>query len=291
MTATAPSVSLIRSQAQEPDLASLESLAQRTASGLQALLDVSNNGTVRITAGAANAVRYPEWRIAQNPFGALLRYRCANRNDELLVHLPGNFVSQIVDMQYGGSGVTPVRSAFSATELRFISGFGEQFAKLLKASGSRGTAHADFVEVHTDLLCAHWPKSRDDIVIQAIFAESENIKPTAITLVMASETLQLLVDGSNHDSASAMTVDTMWAERMRAAAMQLRVPARAILMRNQLSVQRLLTLSPGDVLPLLLPSQIPLIVEGRVLAHGSLGEANGRAALRIEKIEKEKDHE
>lgn len=291
MTATAPSVSLVRSQAKEPDLASLEALAQRTASGLQALLDVSNNGTVRITAGAANAVRYPEWRIAQNPFGALLRYRCANRTDELLVHLPGYFVNQVVDLHYGGSGTVPVRSGFSAAEMRFISGFGEQFAKLLEAFGSCGTVQADFVEVHTDLLCAHWPKSREDIAIQTIFAEAENIKPTAITLVMASETLQLLVDGSNHDSASAMTVDTVWAERMRAAAMQLRVPARAILMRNQLSVQRLLTLSPGDVLPLLLPSQIPLIVEGRIFAHGSLGEANGRAALRIEKIGKEKDHE
>ncbi len=260
-------------------------------SGLQALLDVNSSGAVRISTGAANATRFPEWRIAQNPFGALLRFHFANRNDELLVHLPGHFVSQIVDMHYGGSGVTPVRSAFSATELRFISGFGEQFAKLLKAFGSCGTVQADFVEVHTDLLCGHWPKTRDDILIQAIFAESENIKPTAITLVMASETLQLLVDGSNHDSASAMTVDTVWAERMRVAAMQLRVPARAILMRNQLSVQRLLTLSPGDILPLILPSQIPLVVEGRVLAHGSLGETNGRAALRIEKIGKEKDHE
>ena len=190
-------------------------------------------------------------------------------------------------MQYGGSGVTPVRSAFSATELRFISGFGEQFAKLLEAFGSCGTVQADFVEVHTDLLYASWPKSRDDIAIQTIFAESDKIKPTVITLVMALDTLQLLVEASNHDSASAMTVDAAWAENMRAAAMQLRVPARAILMRNQLSVQRLLTLSPGDVLPLILPSQIPLVVEGRVLAHGSLGEAYGRAALRIEKIEKE----
>jgi flagellar motor switch protein FliM len=45
------------------------------------------------------------------------------------------------------------------------------------------------------------------------------------------------------------------------------------------------------VLPLILPSQIPLLVEGRVVAHGSIGEANGRAALRIEKIGKENDHE
>ena len=291
MTAAPSSVSLIRSRTKEPDLASLEALAQRMVSGLQALLDVSSSGAVRISTGAANATRFPEWRIAQNPFGALLRFRFANRNDELLVHLPGHFVSQIVDMQYGGSGVAAVRSAFSATESHFISGFGEQFAKLLNALGSRGTAQADFVEVHTDLLYASWPKSRDDIAIQTIFAESDKIKPTAITLVMALDTLQLLVELRNHDQARTMTVNAAWAEDMRAAAMQLQVSARAILMRNQLSVQRLIALAPGDILPLVLPSQIPLIVEGRVFAHGSLGEANGRAALRIEKIGKEKDHE
>jgi len=76
---------------------------------------------------------------------------------------------------------------------------------------------------------------------------------------------------------------------MRAAAMRIRLPARTILAHSDISFQRLLTLAPGDILPLLLPTQIPLTVAGHVFAHGSLGEANGRTALLIEKMEKEMD--
>lgn len=287
MTTSLPTASLIRGQAKQIDLASFEALAQHIVPGLQGLLDVSSIGAVQITAGAANAARYQEWRITQNPFGALLRYRFANRNDQLLVHLPGYFIGQIVDLHYGGSGVTSVRSGFSNTELHFVRSFGEQFANLLKALRTSEMLQADFVEMHTDLLYAHWPKSRDDIAIHTVFAESDNIKPTAITLVMALDSLDLLAGGNNRDETSTVMVDAAWAEKMREAAMHLQVPVRAILMRNKLPLQRLLTLSPGDVLPLMMPSQIPLIVDGHTFARGSLGESNGRAALRIETIGKE----
>nr|WP_246156569.1 FliM/FliN family flagellar motor C-terminal domain-containing protein [Sphingorhabdus profundilacus] len=71
--------------------------------------------------------------------------------------------------------------------------------------------------------------------------------------------------------------------------MRVKFPTRIVLTHCNVSFQKMLTLAPGDILPLLLPAQIPMIVSGRVFARGSLGEANGRAALMIEKIEKEMD--
>ena len=47
----------------------------------------------------------------------------------------------------------------------------------------------------------------------------------------------------------------------------------------------LLALRPGDVIPISLPQHIPLTVAGRLFAHGTLGEADGRAAIRISRIE------
>ena len=44
-------------------------------------------------------------------------------------------------------------------------------------------------------------------------------------------------------------------------------------------------LAPGDFIPVCLPTRVPVTVAGRLLAHGTIGEANGRAAIKIDKLE------
>ena len=46
-----------------------------------------------------------------------------------------------------------------------------------------------------------------------------------------------------------------------------------------------LTLQPGDIIPVCLPNLVPVTVAGRVFARGSVGESNGRTAIKIERIE------
>jgi flagellar motor switch protein FliM len=134
VTAALPQTAhLMRSASETAELTQLEPMAQRIAQVMQQLLASFTKGAFAISAGTANAARYPEWRIAQNPFGAVLRYRLPKRGDEMLVHLPGFLVCQIVDVYYGGSGNVQARGEFSAAEMRFIDGFGTQLAPLLKA--------------------------------------------------------------------------------------------------------------------------------------------------------------
>ncbi|MGZ8335255.1 MAG: FliM/FliN family flagellar motor switch protein, partial [Allosphingosinicella sp.] len=77
-----------------------------------------------------------------------------------------------------------------------------------------------------------------------------------------------------------------WRERLVAAVGQVRVKARTVLARPDLSLAELMQLRPGDVIPIDLPAQVPLLVEGRSIALGTIGEHDGRAALKIEKLEK-----
>lgn len=263
-------------------------IAAKFAREIQHLLDGVAGGGISVAAGTANAARYPEWRIAQNPFGAVLRFKLSNGHDEALVHLPGHLVSQIVDQHYGGSGNVPVRAEFAGAELRFLSRLAEQIALSLSASFNMSDATpVVFTETQTDLLYASWPKPREAIIVQPLFAEGGAIKPSAISLIIAAETVRTLSKQSSINTAQPTHKDAAWAERMRAAAMQIRLPARTVLTRSEVPLQRLMTLTPGDVLPLVMPTQIPLTVAGRTYAHGSLGEANGRAALLIEKLEME----
>jgi flagellar motor switch protein FliM len=54
---------------------------------------------------------------------------------------------------------------------------------------------------------------------------------------------------------------------------------------------KLLGLEVGDIIPLTIPRNVPITVAGRNFATGSIGEANGNAAIMIEAIEKGPDHE
>jgi flagellar motor switch protein FliM len=77
---------------------------------------------------------------------------------------------------------------------------------------------------------------------------------------------------------------------MQSATLRVPLPARAILTQTEVPVSRLLSLRPGDILPVMLPADVPLLVAGHLFARGTIGEANGRSALKIENMEGS-DHE
>jgi flagellar motor switch protein FliM len=64
-----------------------------------------------------------------------------------------------------------------------------------------------------------------------------------------------------------------------------RLEARSVLARPNISVAELLQLKPGDVIPISVPALVPLLVAGRPVALGKIGDQDGRAALKIEKVE------
>jgi len=54
-----------------------------------------------------------------------------------------------------------------------------------------------------------------------------------------------------------------------------------VLAEFDLSLARLQTLGPGDTIPLAMDRQVPLMVGDTVLAHGAVGTAEDRMAIRL----------
>jgi flagellar motor switch protein FliM len=57
-----------------------------------------------------------------------------------------------------------------------------------------------------------------------------------------------------------------------------------VLARPNLSLAELMQLKAGDVIPVNIARSLPLIVGDRIVAHGTIGEQEGRAAFQIEKL-------
>jgi flagellar motor switch protein FliM len=276
--------SLLRTSAGEENLTALQTMAVSLARSLQGLL--SQREPVTASAGPVATSHFAEWRSAQNPFGMLLRYTFGSRNEELAIHVPGYLVSQIIDIQYGGTGLIPVRGHFTATETKFVERLAAALLpSLAKAVAPGAETTGQLAEMQPDILAFDWLKARDQIAMLNVFVEHASIKAATIGCFMDMATARSIVarSASSPDGSSPERRD--WPATIRSAAMNVPVPARAVLTSASLPAARLMTLAPGDILPVLLPTQIPLMVAGRCLAKGTIGDANGRAALKIEHIE------
>jgi flagellar motor switch/type III secretory pathway protein FliN len=62
------------------------------------------------------------------------------------------------------------------------------------------------------------------------------------------------------------------------------LPLHVVLAEIDLSLARLQTLAPGDMLPLAMGRQVPLMLGDRLVAHGSIGTLEDRMAIRLSRF-------
>ena len=98
----------------------------------------------------------------------------------------------------------------------------------------------------------------------------------------ALRAVEALTGSKVHDEQ--ITVDVAWQTQMQRQMAHIRLPTRTVLARPSLSLTELIQLQPGDVIPVHINRSLPLIVGDRIVAQGSIGEQDGRAAFMIEKL-------
>lgn len=103
-----------------------------------------------------------------------------------------------------------------------------------------------------------------------------------IDLILSQAVVRLVESSGRSDAPLG---DVGWAARLFRAAATMHFDARVVVARPDITLRQLMVLKPGDVLPTIVPSVVPLIVAGRTIAHGTIGDSDGRAALRIERLE------
>jgi flagellar motor switch protein FliM len=75
--------------------------------------------------------------------------------------------------------------------------------------------------------------------------------------------------------------DPAWRQGLTRAAMQVRFPVRSVLAEPIVPLSLLLNLKPGDVIPITVAADVPVMVGRDRLGCGTVGASNGRAAIRL----------
>jgi flagellar motor switch protein FliM len=281
-------VSLLRERDDAPGFPGLGRIGERFARGLHNIIASVGADRATVSVGAIKLKSFGEWRSEQDASGALCRYQLPPIKGAMLMAVPPILILQMVDLFYGGTGeVSSARTEFTAAEARYISRFGEQCLPLLAAAWADvAVLNPALVDIQTDTTHAKLGKDIDLVAVQPFSVQIGGGDPVTLACVYPVAALRPIVALSDAPQPeSAPPADPIWRDRLSAAVLEARLPVRSIFARPELPLGQLLALKAGDVIPVCLPNHIPIIVAGRLFAQGTVGEASGRAAIKIEKIE------
>lgn len=271
----------------QPDLPGFARIGAKLSRAVAAAI-AATGGATRIGTGDVRIVRFEEWKRGQGPVVAVARYRDRAIKGGMLVSVSPKLIATLVDRFYGGTGaVDDCAVSLGMTEQRLFDRLAARIGAGLATAWADIAPLAPIVAssifaVEDVALC----KAADLVAVQMFTATDPHAGSVEIEFVYPLAWVRgfagIVGDPVKDDATEA---DPAWRARLSDAVMQARLPVRTVIARPTLGLSQLMALAPGDFIPVTLPARVPVTVAGRLLAHGTIGEANGRAAIKIDKLE------
>jgi flagellar motor switch protein FliM len=267
------------------EIPGLDRIAQRFARGLgQTLPGYGLNA--RVATATVRTARADAWHdgVAGD---AWIKFAIPELSSHATLTFPFPLIVEAIDRYYGGEGncATDPRD-FTPAEQRSLRSLGKALAPAIASAWGEVAAFSPVVEDAGAAVLRPAAAKLDELLSVQDFTLTDTTgKDWTMTCAMAQEPLHR-VPGLKVEAGPAREISPVWTSNLKDAVMDVRFPVRTVLARPDLALERLLTLAPGDVIPVLLPAFVPLSVGGRVIGHGTIGEENGRAAIRLERMEK-----
>ena len=270
------------------DLHTLQHLSARLARALKGMWEPLLRDEVRSWAEPLVVQRFADYR-AERPdtLTAWLPLAMTNSGAALVV-LDGGFVLELLDLFFGGTGAAPavLPPEFSPAAEAMIARLGGTLAAPLTAAWeplSPQSFTPGRVETNAAMLAGI---DADDAVVATRFGLAYGNKPPVFVDILYPVTAlkphAATLNGKVLDKAEP---DPAWRQGLTRAAMQVRFPVRSVLAEPVVPLSLLLNLKPGDVIPITVAADVPVMV-GRanlqsILGCGTVGASNGRAAIRL----------
>ena len=283
-------VQLGQSPAIHTDIPGIAPISAKIASGLGLILSEIHTG-FGIEHGSLKTTTFANWQASQTPM-IVAHFHDRLIKPGLSLAMPLALLARLTDGFYGGTGLPAAAQTCGEAEQRVFLMVAKRAAEVISTTwhetdGSTPTLTACSFE--TDQSAIFTPD--DPVLIHRYDVTHGNAEAGELIIIYPCVGMRGRIQPPGPTSASKSSHDPVWQARLSEAVMETRVTVRTVIARPELSVARVLSLTVGDIIPITLPAWIPLTVAGRKLAHGSVGEANGRAAIKIHKFEQEnRDH-
>jgi flagellar motor switch protein FliM len=269
-------------------LSGLDRLGEKLGRRLRDIVEPLAGVKPAVLCRPVDLIEYGSWSEQVQPLASIGVYRLLPLKGNVLVHMEARMISTLVDRFYGGSGNRPMpaRSEFTPTEDRLIGRLSESMmAALISCWSDTLALDPVLVTREAGLGFASGAQPADQMVLQRFVIELGRDEQWPVDILFPLAALRgvdALMGTKVHDEPTEP--DPLWRARVERQMGNIRLPARTVLARPNLSLAEIMQLQPGDIIPVHIARSVPLIVGDRIVAHGSIGEQDGRAAFMIEKL-------
>ncbi len=283
---TADGPLLLRSANDGKAAAMLHGIGLRLAAELQKHLRQMGAAQCHVSAKPIDAVTSHGWQEASDSH-LLWQFSHEGRSTLVALAMEPAQLRQLVDIFYGGTGARVLMSKeLSFAEDRFANRYGDELAKLLAFAWRDAAPSA--APLTARFMAARNPLAADGdsgVLVQPLVLSGTPFGNATLLLACHADSMNDSMAAADAPSEPALPpMDRRWMQALHAALGNVSLPVASVLARPEISVGRMLTLAVGDIIPFSLPRQVPVIVAGRTVATGTLGEVDGRVAINIENL-------
>ena len=296
--ATAQHAPVLASASANPlgDLQALAQVNQRLARSLRGLFEPLLRQAVKVSAEAISVERFDAYQASRGQaLSSVTMIGMAPLSGQAMLVLDGALTFRLVDLYFGGPGLppNPLPAEFTPTAEAMIARIAAGFAERL--SGAWGElAEIAFQPGRTEAnpaMLSHI--DGEDRVVRTRFVLSVGeARPIEIDLLYPAASLKpIAAILSSKVQSRRQAADPAWTNNLARAVMQVKLPVRSVLAEPVIPLAQLMTLKPGDIIPISFGPEIPLLVSNNRFARGAVGASNGRAAIRVHRIEPLEDED
>ena len=221
----------------------------------------------------------------------LWQFSHSGRSSPMALAMTPALLRQLVDIFYGGTGArVQMSKELSFAEDRFAARYGDELAILLAFAWRDAAQLASPLAVQFAAARNPLASNGDSgVLVQPLALSGAPFGNATLLLACHADCMTDGVAASDAPPVPTLPpVDRRWLHALHAALGNVPLPVSSVLARPEISVGRMLTLAVGDIIPLTLPRQVPVLVGGRTVATGTLGEVDGRVAINVETLRQRK---
>ncbi|KQX26279.1 MULTISPECIES: flagellar motor switch protein FliM [unclassified Sphingomonas] len=272
-------------------LAHLERMNERIARRLRDVIEPIAQTRSKVDPIPLETRRFDEWQRNQPDYMSLSLFRVRPVKGMMMIAIEPGFITNMVDAFYGGTGngLTTKGGEFTPSEQRLQRRLADAIVEVLTKSWAETFPLQFELSTHeTNATFANMVRADEPVVVQSFTIKPGMSRSTRIEILYPLSLMQPIEDEiAARTHAGAGGEDHEWKGKLFSALDNVALPVRSVLARPEMTVAQLLALKPGDVIPVNLSQTVPLLVGNRRFAEGTIGEQDGRAAMMIERLNKE----
>ena len=265
------------------DLHTLQHLSVRLARGFKAMWEPLLRREVRCWAEPLAVQRFADYRT-ERPDRLTAWLPLDMSGNTALIVLDGGFVLSLLDLFFGGAGTAPATlpTGFSPAADAMLTRLAVQFTAPLTAAWEPLAAQAfEARRPETNAALLAGVDGDDAVVVTRFGLAGGSDAPAFIDILYPVGALKPFAATLNGKVLDKAEPDPAWRAALTRSVMAVKFPVRSVLAEPVVPLSTLMSLKPGDVIPISVAADVPVMIGRDRLGAGTVGAANGRAAIRL----------